>query len=27
MDGEVRVERNAAGGASLRVTVPAAAGD
>jgi signal transduction histidine kinase len=27
MDGDVRVERNADGGASLRVTVPAAAGD
>jgi signal transduction histidine kinase len=27
MDGEVRVERNGDGGASLRVTVPAAAGD
>ena len=27
MNGEVRVERNAAGGASLRVTIPAAPGD
>jgi signal transduction histidine kinase len=27
MDGDVRVERNADGGASLKVTVPAAAGD
>jgi signal transduction histidine kinase len=27
MDGDVRVERNGDGGASLRVTVPAAAGD
>jgi signal transduction histidine kinase len=27
MHGDVRVERNADGGASLRVTVPAAAGD
>jgi signal transduction histidine kinase len=27
MDGDVRVERNTGGGASLRVTVPAAAGD